>query len=230
MMLGRHSVPAMIRIGTGTRNSSQAAPASGLRTALPTKQDRSRKTRDALIAAAWKLLQAHPWEVISINELVKSAGCSVGAFYARFTDKEALFESLASEYLQERWSEREQGFGSLVADADYAAYAILASYRHLMRYQNFWRAALVKGATDQVFWEPFRTSGLRTMQLTVECHERRIGRSLTEDEIGRIRFAFQMANGAINNGIINRPGPLLPGTPEFEAALVRGFKAVSGLS
>jgi len=221
----------MIRIGTGTRNSSQgAAPANGLRTPLPTKQDRSRKTRDALIAAAWKLLQTHPWEVISINDLVKSAGCSVGAFYARFTDKEALFESLASEYLEERWSEREKGFGSLAADADYAAYAILASYQHLMRYQNFWRAALVKGATDQVFWEPFRTSGLRTMDLTVECHERRLGRSLTEDEIGRIHFAFQMANGAINNGIINRPGPLLPGTPEFEAALVRGFKAVSGLS
>jgi hypothetical protein len=38
-----------------------------------------------------------------------------------------------------------------------------------------------------------------------------------------------MANGVINNGIINRPGPLLPGTPEFEAALVHGFKAVSGL-
>jgi AcrR family transcriptional regulator len=217
-------------IRTGTNSSQGAAPANGLRTPLPTKQDRSRKTRDALIAAAWKLLQAHPWEVISINDLVKSAGCSVGAFYARFTDKEALFESLASEYLQERWSEREKGFGSLPADADYAAYAILASYQHLMRYQNFWRAALVKGATDQVFWEPFRTSGLRTMDLTVECHERRLRRSLTEDEIGRIRFAFQMANGAINNGIINRPGPLLPGTPEFEVALVRGFKAVSGLS
>ena len=110
--------------------------------------------------------------------------------------------------------EREKGFESLAADADYAAYAILASYQHLMRYQNFWRAALVKGATRSVFWEPFRASGLRTMQLTVECHERRIGRSLSEDEIGRIRFAFQMANGAINNGIINRPGPLLPGTPD----------------
>jgi AcrR family transcriptional regulator len=205
------------------------APAGGLRSPLPTKQDRSRKTRDALIAAAWKLLKAHPWEVISINDLVKSAGCSVGAFYARFADKEALFESLAAEYLQERWLEREKGFGSLASDADYAAYAILGSYRHLMQYQNFWRAALIKGATDQTFWEPFRTSGLRTMQLTVECHERRIGRPLSEDEIGRIRFAFQMANGAINNGIINRPGPLQPGTPEFEAALVRGFKAVAGL-
>lgn len=221
---------AMTGIRTGVMKPTQAVPASGLRRPLPTKQDRSRKTRDALIAAAWKLLQAHPWEVISINDLVKAAGCSVGAFYARFADKEALFESLASEYLEERWAQREKGFASLAGDADYAAHAILASYHHLMRYQNFWRAALVKGASDQVFWEPFRTSGLRTMQLTVDCHERRLGRTLTEEEIGRIRFAFQMANGAINNGIINRPGPLLPGTVEFESALVRGFKAVSGLS
>ena len=219
----------MIKIRRGIRKSSRAVPASGLRAPLPTKQSRSRRTRDALISAAWKLLQGHPWEVISINDLVKAAGCSVGAFYARFADKEALLESLASEYLEERWAERERGFASLEAGEDYAAYAILGSYQHLMNYQNFWRAALVKGASDPVFWEPFRASGLRTMQLTIECHERRIGRSLTEEEIGRIRFAFQMANGAINNGIVNRPGPLLPGTPEFETALVRGFKAVSGL-
>jgi AcrR family transcriptional regulator len=183
-----------------------------------------------LITAAWKLLQDQPWQLLSINDLVKAAGCSVGAFYARFADKEALLESLAGEYLEARWSEREKGFAALSADADYAAYAILSSYQHLMHFQNFWRAALVKGASDPIFWEPFRASGLRTMQLTIECHERRIGRKLTEEEIQRIRFAFQMANGAINNGIVNRPGPLLPGTREFEVALVRGFKAVSGLN
>ncbi len=221
----------MIRIRARIRKSSQAAvPIAGLRSPLPTKQARSRKTRDALIAAAWKLLQSEAWQVISINDLVQAAGCSVGAFYSRFTDKEALLEALASEWLEERWDERANGFAALSATADYAAYAILSSYNYLMRYQNFWRAVLVKGANDPVFWEPFRASGLQTMQLTVACHERNIGRRLNEEEIQRIRFAFQMANGAINNGIVNRPGPLLPGTPEFEAALVRGFKAVSGLT
>jgi AcrR family transcriptional regulator len=210
--------------------SQAAAPPPGLRSPLPTKQARSRKTRDALIAAAWKLLEAHPWQVISINDIVKVAGCSVGAFYSRFADKEALLESLAGEWLDERWDDRAKGFASLSADADYAAYAILSSYHHLMLHQNFWRAVLVKGANDPVFWGPFRESGRRTLQLTIECHERRVGRKLSAEEIQRISFGFQMANGAINNGIVNRPGPLLPGTPEFEAELVRGFKAVSGLS
>jgi AcrR family transcriptional regulator len=221
---------AMIRIRTRIRKSSQVTPptppSSGLRTPLPTKQTRSRKTRDALIAAAWKLLEAQPWQVISINDIVKAAGCSVGAFYSRFTDKEALLEALAAKWIEERWGERERGFASLTPDADYAAHAILGTYQHLMRYQNFWRAALVKGASDSVFWEPFRASGLRTIELTMQCHERRLGRKLTADEVQRIRFAFQMANGAINNGIVNRPGPLLPGTREFEVELVRGFKAV----
>src|SRR5215471_12340944 len=113
----------MIRIRTRIRNMSQAAPPPGLRSPLPTKQARSRKTRDALIAAAWKLLEAHPWQVISINDIVKVAGCSVGAFYSRFADKEALLEALASEWLAERWAEREQGFAALGPDADYAAYA-----------------------------------------------------------------------------------------------------------
>lgn len=208
---------------------SQAAPTEGLRRPLPTKQARSRKTRDALIAAAWKLLQSQPWQDISINDIVRAASSSVGAFYSRFKDKDALLEALSAEWLQERWLQRAQGFAALGPDEDYAAYAILGSYRHLLRFQNFWRAVLVKGASDPVFWEAFRASGRQTMQLTIDCHQRRIGRELSDVEVGHIRFAFQMANGAINNGIVNRPGPLLPGTPEFEAALVRGFKAVSGL-
>ena len=208
---------------------SQAAPTEGLRRPLPTKQARSRKTRDALIAAAWKLLQTQPWQDISINDIVRAASSSVGAFYSRFKDKDALLEALSAEWLQERWLQRAQGFAALGPNEDYAAYAILGSYRHLLRFQNFWRAVLVKGASDPVFWEAFRASGRQTMQLTIDCHQRRIGRELSDVEVGHIRFAFQMANGAINNGIVNRPGPLLPGTPEFEAALVRGFKAVSGL-
>jgi AcrR family transcriptional regulator len=197
---------------------------------LPTKQDRSRKTRDALMAATWKLLQTQPWQAISINDIVKAAGSSVGAFYSRFMDKEALLEAMGAEWLETRWAQRATGFASLGPAEDFAAYAILSSYHHLLRYQNFWRAVLVKGATDPVFWEPFRASGRQTMQLTIDCHRQRIGRELTEEETGQIRFAFQMANGVINNGIVNRPGPLLPGTPEFETALVRGFKAVSGLA
>src|SRR5215471_4376044 len=122
----------MIRIRTRIRNMSQAAPPPGLRRPLPTKQERSRKTRDALIAAAWKLLRAHPWQVISINDIVKTAGSSVGAFYSRFADKEALLESLAAGWLEERWTERAKGFASLKADADYAAYGILSSYHHLL--------------------------------------------------------------------------------------------------
>jgi AcrR family transcriptional regulator len=200
-----------------------------LRPPLPTKQARSRKTRDATIAAAWSLLQVHSWQQLSINDIVKSAGSSVGAFYSRFKDKDALLEALAAEWLEVRSVQRAEGFASLTADADYAAYAILNTYHHLLRYQNFWRAVLVKAANDSVFWEPFRVSGHQSMQLTIDCHKQRIGRELTEEEIQRIRFAFQMANGVINNGIVNRPGPLLPGTPEFEAALVHGFKAVAGL-
>jgi hypothetical protein len=38
-----------------------------------------------------------------------------------------------------------------------------------------------------------------------------------------------MANGLINNSIINRPGPIMLGTPEFESELVRGLKAVADI-
>ena len=73
------------------------------------------------------------------------------------------------------------------------------------------------------------TQGLRVLERVLEIRAAQVGRALTEDESRHIRFAFQMANGLINNSIVNRPGPIMPGTPEFEVELVRGLKAVAGV-
>jgi hypothetical protein len=68
------------------------------------------------------------------------------------------------------------------------------------------------------------------LERVLELRATHIGRPLTQDEARHIRFAFQMANGLINNSIVNRPGPIMPGTPEFEVELVRGLKAVAGVA
>lgn len=207
----------------------QAVSLKALATPLPAKQTRSRKTRDALIAAGWKLLARRPWEEVTINDIVKTAGVSVGSFYTRFADKDAYFESLAAEFVARRSAQRMRDLEKLNGNADYVAHVVLDSYRTTLKNQHFWRAALARGAANPTFWKPFRELGLRVMGMVLQLRATELGRPLTEEESRHILFAFQMANGLINNSIVNRPGPILPGTPEFEVELVRGLKAVAGM-
>lgn len=61
-------------------------------------QDRSRRTLERLLSTTERLLQTHPFESISVQQIVRGAKTSVGAFYARFVDKQALLPALYARY------------------------------------------------------------------------------------------------------------------------------------
>ncbi|MEO8307399.1 MAG: TetR/AcrR family transcriptional regulator [Pseudomonadota bacterium] len=196
---------------------------------MPAKQERSRRTRDALLASGWALLEKQAWKDTTVIQIATDAGVAVGSFYTRFATKEAFFESLSAAWVERRHEQRKAFMAGMSPQSDYAAESMLWSYRNLMRYSNFWVAALAKGAESADFWRPFRESGLIMIDNVLQLRSAELGRRLTPDETRHIRFAFQMANGLINNSILNRPGPIMLGTAEFESELVRGLKAVAGI-
>jgi len=55
------------------------------------RQDRSRRTLTRLAAAAGSLFAERGYEGTTVGDIAGRARCSVGAFYARFNDKESLF-------------------------------------------------------------------------------------------------------------------------------------------
>lgn len=65
----------------------------------PAKQERSRRTLDALLDAAERLLEKKSFPEISLTELVGAAGVTTGAFYARFRSKDDLLPCLYRRYL-----------------------------------------------------------------------------------------------------------------------------------
>ncbi len=67
----------------------------------PPRQARSRDTLERFARAAVDLLNHRPWSRISVAELADAAGSSVGAFYTRFADKDALLEYLDARYADE---------------------------------------------------------------------------------------------------------------------------------
>jgi AcrR family transcriptional regulator len=64
----------------------------------PPTQKRSRETIERFAEAAENLLREHPFEQITVQEIVKAAGRPIGSFYARFSSKEALLPYLYQRY------------------------------------------------------------------------------------------------------------------------------------
>jgi AcrR family transcriptional regulator len=70
--------------------------------AHPRAQARSEETHARILDAAEALLARRRFEDISIGEIVRRSRSSVGAFYARFPDKDALLGCLYERFRQEQ--------------------------------------------------------------------------------------------------------------------------------
>src|SRR5258707_6232305 len=63
---------------------------------LPTLQRRSQETTVALLEAAAVMLRERSLDELSIEDLCKRVGVTIGAFYGRFEGKDAFFSALMS--------------------------------------------------------------------------------------------------------------------------------------
>lgn len=70
-----------------------------LRWVRPPQQLRSQETLDRILDAAEALVAEKGFEDTPVSEIVRRAGSSVGAFYTRFADKDALLHALYDRYL-----------------------------------------------------------------------------------------------------------------------------------
>ncbi len=79
-------------------SSLPSSRAPGLLTPLhwvkPPQQARSQKTLERLLDASEELIAERGVGAVTVSEVVRRAGSSVGAFYARFPDKDALLATL----------------------------------------------------------------------------------------------------------------------------------------
>lgn len=64
----------------------------------PALQERSRKTQAAIVDALERLLRHKSFEEVSVAEIAREAGISVGAVYRRFENKDALIPVLFDLY------------------------------------------------------------------------------------------------------------------------------------
>jgi AcrR family transcriptional regulator len=129
-------------------------PSSRRRVSAP-KQARSRETYDRFLDATEALLVEHPYEEVTIAEIVRRAERGNGSFYSRFGDKDGVLLALTdrnwerdrsflrSHFQPSRWAE--QLLGQVVREA---TRLMLISYR-VPRLPL--KPALLRSAEDEEF-------------------------------------------------------------------------------
>ena len=191
------------------------------------KQKRSQITYDALIETCFEMLEQREFDEISIAELARKAGYSVGAFYARFKSKDELFDAMIQRHIEQRRTVRARQFAN-EPDESLVREIVQETVRYFWRRRRFWRAALIRSISDSEFWQPIRGMSHELQDAFIERMKARAQRPLTKDEQTNVRFAVQLVLGTVNNTIINRPGPIFMGQASFVDGLVRAFNLVSG--
>jgi AcrR family transcriptional regulator len=189
---------------------------------LPTKQVRSKATQKRLIAAGYRLLATRDLEGLSVAEIAMAAGCSVGAFYLRFENKDAFFRALISHKLEEG---RELARATFSSDSDGAIEefieTLVARYR---QQRGLLRAALRRTINDPLVWEPLRQLGFYAADQLIARWQRKHKKRITTDQERRLRFAFQMLYGTLHNSLLGRAGPVDLDDAAFAPELTRAFR------
>lgn len=180
--------------------------------ALRVVQRRAEATRDALLAAAMRLLRSRDFDQLSIAELAAEGGLSVGSFYGRFRDKEA-FVALLQRRVADGWlAEGDRAF----AGADdpslptarligRIAEAVVEVFR---RDEGFVRASLRHQTTHPGASTPLQRAGRRFAEAAADVLAPRLAHLPPAQRRLRVRFALQVVYGTCMNAVLNDPGPI----------------------
>ncbi len=189
-------------------------------------QDRSRATARRIIDAAIELLHQKTYAELSVAELSRTAGRSVGVFYQRFGSKDEFLEVLLSAFFEKSMAWR-SSFDCEGSAQDLYCGFLRKGFDTLMDNRNLWHAALARSAVEPKFWDVWGPLRSKIAAITRASIETRLGREFAPDEVHRLALAAQVFNSVINNQIINSPGPLMLEHEDFYPELEKIVLAIA---
>lgn len=182
--------------------ASRQNKTSAERWALPAQQARSRATRARILAAAEDVFADKGYDGARLADIAEVAGCSVGAVYFRFKDKDALFFAIAESFTDDTRA----GLGGLLAGAGAAGPEttirtfVAASAANMSKHKGLFRAIVERGlehphAMSTIF--SFRDELAASLEKAL--HARGAGL--------KVRVMTQMIYGFLVVGVINKQAP-----------------------
>lgn len=173
----------------------------------PPQQARSRRTLERLEETARKLLVDRSWDELGLAELCREARTSVGAFYARFSDKQALLTHLADTAC----SEFDALLGWCAGDVESRRLPLMSRARQLVaalhRYVTRHRGVL-RAMIDRRMTLPWQSAAAHT------ALHRILGESAPAD---RRRVAIAVLLDALAGHVVTRRTADSQPLPDIEA-------------
>lgn len=198
--------------------------ASGVHTA---KQSRSQLKHEALLQAGRRLLDTQDLGTLSVAQLTRDAGMSVGSFYSRFEDKDAWF----AELLRVTGDAVLRDTQALLAGARWQrasdARKVTLIVRHVVdihrTHRGIFRAAHHDSARSARHWPPLQAYGLRIGDEVCRALAAHMRRVPTAQRRLRVGIALQLMFGTLVNAVLHDPGPIGLNDPRMERELARAF-------
>jgi AcrR family transcriptional regulator len=176
----------------------------------PATQDRARQMCEKILVAALKLFARQGYYATNVSDITKAAGCSIGIFYKRFTDKEGLFYTLQYRHyeLANRMLDRlVDVHRSSLATEEILHRFVLRTLENMVANTGFHKALVEVSLKDHKAWNARRAhneyAGNRLMDFLTFREELPESQELRE----KIQFAVRVVFSTITNFVVLGPGP-----------------------
>ena len=221
---------------------TQTPAAAAMRPAL---QKRSREKANRMLNAGRQLVQEHGYDGMRIADIARLAGCSVGAFYERFGDKERFFRLLLESSVEQGSADMRRYLAPGRWRGVPAHVIVARTVYHVVRWfrshKGLYCAALTAPPQHGRNLRPFRDSTRETAALLTALLEERRAELACDDITAAVRFAMQLVSGAVvlaaltemADGAGARPGDnetLFVDDPGLVEQLTRSVCAYLGIS
>lgn len=186
---------------------------------LPAHQLRSREQRDRLLKAGERIFARDGFWGAHVTQIAELASCSVGSFYRRFKDKEALFFALQEDMAGHARRNIEKVFDDpdwLIRPLDEMFEQLIRNTaRTIVRIQGYYRALYEMSLRGHQVWAP--------MRLLEEYQAERIAQMLAARGVKTDHPDFALAaatitrmiNSLIISSVIHNTGPHKADDPAF---------------
>jgi len=200
----------------------------------PARQNRSRAKQDALITSGIRMLEDRDYNSLSIAELTAANGVSVGAFYARFSGKDAFFNALQQQVFAD--VAREAGVRYAPANwVNRSARAVLDDFvtffvALVRRHRGVIFAALQQETSQPAAWTPVRRSGAALAAPFSSVLISKLTVLPPAQRATRVGFAVQVLYGTLINAVLHDPGPVALADPRLTSEMQQVLAAYLGLA
>lgn len=174
--------------------------------ALPVQQERSLATRERIVAAAEWAFAEKGYEGARISDIAKRAGCSVGAVYFRFADKDALFFAIVESFRAGTRERLPVLAASPFANPEEVIAAFVSGTAAQAREHRGMFRAIVERGFDQSLAMDMMFSIREELQAFLESALGRFGRKYSDLPFA-VRMISQMVYGFMLTGVLNDRAP-----------------------